>query len=574
MGYILKDKKGNTLAKLIQFVATDEQVNVAITQYLDENGIHLAEGVDLKKMDSNIEENKSGIAGLKESVENLKKAQNNVLLEYKDHFFDNFEYGAIDNETGSTLDNASYARSSDYKKIETGNSVLIANIPEGYQCAYYFYDPDQKFQGATEWMQPSDVYQISESQVGWYVKSSIYSSNKIDLHAINIILAGSAVNDIINALKENNGKQDLLGEEDLSTADQLELNVTKAAIESSYNSNCALIPFFTDLHISCTANQTASEIAKSAAKIKRHLACYNVLSESIKADLVVYGGDYLNNSAQTNKQTALEAHKAVRLLMDKTVSLCPAVVGKGNHDDNTMYTDYKNGYVNSDTLYRLVTNKDADSSKRNTDYLEKSYGYYDIPNKKIRVFMLNSDDVPTNLDESTNKLTYGGQNTSGFSQDQLQFVADNLVFKESGWQVLFFSHHPLMAFVDDDTEAKGYTCNGVVQNNGGKAMLDLLSAFQNKEKGTLKNSVVDFEISVTYDFTENKSNTIIASVCGHTHVYCHKLKDGIHYIATRAILGHPTYQYISTSYYIVIDRKKRTIKLIANGDGEDYQYEY
>lgn len=30
----------------------------------------------------------------------------------------------------------------------------------------------------------------------------------------------------------------------------------------------------------------------------------------------------------------------------------------------------------------------------------------------------------------------------------------------------------------------------------------------------------------------------------------------------------------STSYYIVVDQKKRSLQLLANGDGEDYAYEY
>lgn len=47
MGKVFKDKQGNVIAKLLQFVATDAQVNRAITDYLDKNGITLAEGVDL-----------------------------------------------------------------------------------------------------------------------------------------------------------------------------------------------------------------------------------------------------------------------------------------------------------------------------------------------------------------------------------------------------------------------------------------------------------------------------------------------------------------------------------------------
>ena len=106
--------------------------------------------------------------------------------------------------------------------------------------------------------------------------------------------------------------------------------------------------------------------------------------------------------------------------------------------------------------------------------------------------MLNSDDVPTSV-TSDNKLLYGGQNNSGFSQEQIRFVAD---------------HHPLKTFVNGDAEASGYSCSGVTATHGGQAMLDLITAFKNKEKGTVKNVIANFEISVDYDFTQNQSNII------------------------------------------------------------------
>ena len=573
MGITFKDKQGNTIAKLLQFVATDSQVNAAITKYLDENGISLAEGVDLKKMDKDIRQNTTEIDGLKELVAETQKAQTNILLQYKDYFLHDFEAGYIDDKTGVNTSALGYIRSAGFAKIDVTDSVLIANMPEGYICAYYFYNAQKEFQGATSWMTPTDVYKISDSQVGWYVRAIIHCSNSVDPDAINIILAGSAVSDILEKFAEDNKKTNLLGENELSTADKLELNITKAAIKPSYDANSVIISFFTDLHITCPTGKSVEEIAASAAKIRRHLAGYNILSEEIPVDLCVYGGDYLNNSSQTNKETALNGHAAVRSLINQTNSEIPVIIGKGNHDDNTMYTDYKNGYVNSNQIYETLAGKDAKLSHRDTDHLEKMYGYYDIPNKKIRVFMLNSDDVPTSVSKD-NKLSYGGQNNSGFSQEQLKFVADNLAFKEEGWQVLFFSHHPLKTFDNEDTEADGYTCSGVTASHGGAALLELLAAFKNRQKGTLKNSITDFNISVDYDFTENKSDTIIASICGHTHVYCHKETEGIHFIATRAIMGHPTYSYISTSYYILIDRIHRTIKLIADGDGNDYEYEY
>nr|WP_295264046.1 metallophosphoesterase [uncultured Blautia sp.] len=573
MGKVFKDKQGNVITKLLQFVATDAQVNQAITDYLDKNGVTLAEGVDLVKMASELSQALTDINGIKDSVTGLQQAQTNVLLQYCDHFIDSFEVGYIDNTTGADIGDASYIRSSEFGKLQIKNTALIISMPEGYRCALYFYNGNKEFQGATQWMSDSDTYKINDSQIGWYVRCVVYSNKKIEIDAINIILAGDTVAEILDRVTQTQSSSKLLGESELSSSDKLELNITKASLQSVCDVNSVIIPFLTDLHITCTEGKTPEDMAKEAVKIRRHIACYNLLAQEFDFDLCVYGGDYLNNSSQTNKATALNGHKAVRSLMDAADSSIPSIVGKGNHDDNTMYTDYKNGYVDSRNLYKFVTGKDARKSQRDAEYLERSYGCFDIPNKKVRVFMLNSDDVPTSV-TADNKLLYGGQNNSGFGQEQIRFVAEHLMFEENGWQVIFFSHHPLKSFANADTEASGYTCSGVTSTHGGKAMLDLITAFKNKEKGSVKNAVADFEVSVEYDFTSNKSNTVIASICGHTHVYCHKQEEGIHYIATRAVLGHPTYNYISTSSYIVINRKARTLHLIANGDGDDYTYEY
>lgn len=576
MAYNLITKDGQVLAKILQFVATDEQVNAAVTQYLHENGISLAEGIDLKKLSGTVAKNSSEIIGLKESVSDIKKAQTNILLEYKDHFLPSWERGYINEITGVDTGDTAYARSNGYQKITSGDTVLISGCPSGYTCAFYFYDTDKKFVGASEMLPANGTYKIQSSQIGWYVRAVVYAAN-IDLDAINIIFAGSAVSKLLEQAASEQESSILLGEEELDSAGKLELNVTKASIEAALNANCALIAFETDLHIGCPSGQNTDTIAKAATKIRRQLAAYNSIAKAYPVDLCVYGGDYLNNSSQTNKETAMEALKAVRLLVDQTAG-APIIITKGNHDDNTMYTDYKNGYISIDSLYKTLTNKNSTMAVRNADYLEMSYGYYDIPNKKIRVFILNTLDLPTELDEDTNKLAYSAQNDSGFRQDQLQFVADHLQFSEKGWQVMFFCHHPMIPFEKETTEANGYSVSGkggcVLAAHGSQAMLDIIGAFVTGTKGIVTNTTQDFETSVSYDFTKNRSNTVIACVYGHTHVVCHKIVDGIHHIATRAVYGHPTYKYVSTGNYFVVDRKNRVLKLIANGDGDDYEFAY
>lgn len=277
MGKVFKDKQGNVIAKLLQFVATDAQVNQAITDYLDKNGITLAEGVDLKRMSSDLSKTLSDVDGIKEAMSDLQQAQTNVLLQYKDHFIDTFEAGYIDDKTGTDTEVAGYIRSVGLQKIQTQNSVLIVNAPTGYQYAWYFYDENQKYQGATQWMTKTDAYRITDSQVGWYVRCVMYSSGTLSIDAIDIILAGSAVTDILDQLMEQQGSSELLGEEVLSSADKLELNVTKASLQSVCDVNCIVIPFLTDLHITCTAGKTPEELAEGATKIRRHIACYNLL---------------------------------------------------------------------------------------------------------------------------------------------------------------------------------------------------------------------------------------------------------------------------------------------------------
>ena len=581
MGYNFTTKDGVVIAKLLQFVATDEQVNTAITNYLHKNGISLAEGIDLVKMNTNVGKNTSEISGLKETISDLQKAQTNILLEYKDHFFVSWEKGYINDTTGKDTGDTAYLRSVGYQKITSGDTVLISGNPAGYLCAFYFYDANKNFVGASAMLPPDGFYKIQNSQVGWYVRAVVYAST-INTEEVNIIYAGSAISKMLEQVAAPSQGKTLLGEDELDSAGKLELNVTKAAIEAAWNPNTALIAFLTDLHINCPSGQDAESIAKSATKIRRQLAAYNSISSAYPVDLCVYGGDYLNNSSQTPKTVALEALKAVRMLIDQTEG-APVIVAKGNHDDNTMYTDYKNGFVSIETLYKILSNKDSEKANRNADYLEMSYGYYDIPNKKIRVFILNTLDIPTTLDEATNKLTYSAQNDSGFRQEQLQFVADHLQISEKGWQVIFFCHHPMLAFTKDEAEPSNNSKpTGAVSGKGGvvvpahgsQAMLDIIQGFVKSTKGTVTNTTQDFEASVTFDYTNNGSNTVIACIYGHTHVKYHKIVDGINHIAARAVYGHPTFDFVSTGNYFIVDRKNRTLKLIANGDGDDYEFTY
>lgn len=315
---------------------------------------------------------------------------------------------------------------------------------------------------------------------------------------------------------------------------------------------------------------------QSSSKIQKYLSRYNSVSKECKVDMLVFGGDYLDNSKDTDKETATASLKYLGALMKRTRADAPRFVIKGNHDDNTMHLDVKNGVVNDEERFAILSDIDQDKTQRDADNIQKTYGYYDIPNKKIRVFMLNTIDIPQVLDEDNNSINYAGQHITGFSQSQLQFVADHLKFQEAGWQVILFSHHPISNDLFEYEFANNQRA-GVTPEHGGDSMVEILNAFKECTAGTCECTTKDFESSVSYDFTDNKSNTIIANVHGHIHSSgVNKFGNDIYAVSTRAIFGHPSYaNWINDcAIYLVINRKERKLYCISDGYGEDIELEY
>lgn len=348
---------------------------------------------------------------------------------------------------------------------------------------------------------------------------------------------------------------------ELTEEETAELESTISDLKSLKTANTSVIAFLTDLHIG-TGTPT---------KIKKAVYGYNSIADSVKTDLLLYGGDYMDNNPTTTKAQALSMFTNLRSVLSLADDTCPAAVIKGNHDDNTMYTDYINGLVNEESFWSALGNIDDDRTVRNAGCIEDCYGYYDIPNQKIRVFYVNTVDLPQTLNEVTNTVNYKGQWDTGISVKQLQFIADHLKFDTAGWRVMVFSHHPIM---HDITIENG--C-GVQADRGGAALLDLLDKFnQTKEAGSITVTGTGFTGTVSYDFSKNDDCKMIACVNGHTHRDNVEIFNESYFcISTRAVYGHPSYDgHISSSAYFVVDRNNDKLHLLYNGDGEENVFDY
>lgn len=535
---------------------------------------------DIPRLEKAIRSNKNSIAGLISTINGMEM-NTNILFNYDTNFFEEFENGEISWENGSNVNDgiAIFARSKSYKKVNSDDMVFVANIPSTALHSYYSYSYNSDT-GEYVWEKASDWYSanaVFKPEKGVYYKCLIYDPEKVVPDEVRIVLCDNQVSGLLDQIASQYGNDpdtDLLDEQ-LSNEENTELKTTIESIRNAWNSNAVLIGFHTDLHIAC--DRSEENLQQYSTKIQKYLSRYNSISKECKVDALIFGGDYLNNSSTTDKETAMFSLNYLGKLIQRTRADAPRFVIKGNHDDNTMYVDVNNGLINDEERFAIISDIDQDRVYRDADNIHKSYGYYDVPNKKVRIFMLNTVDIPQVLDTENNSINYNGQHDTGFSEAQLQYVADHLKFDEAGWQVILFSHHP----ISNDLFNYEFGNNqkaGVDPDHGGNSMVEILNAFKSGKSGKCECTTKDFESNVEYDFSNNKSNTIIANVHGHIHAFgVNKFGDDIPAISTRAVFGHPSYTSKGANdcaSYIVINRKEKKLYCISDGYGEDIEVEY
>lgn len=544
-----------------QTVSLTYQPQMGVSQRLDSAEETVATFQEKSKI---IDTHTIDISALRAAVESLSKQNANVLVSCEDDFFPNTEFGEISWETGLDSGSSTYfLRSIGYRGVDTAKGYFAVSTDDSNTIvSFYKYSKDAdgnyQFISSCDWLYDGGTVKCEK---GYSYRMLAHNPNGITPGSVKVALTSDIISSIIDAIAVPGSN--LLNDE-LTAADILEYEKTIETIRGITEShpNSAVICFPTDLHLTVSAN--VDTCYNNNKYLRTMLTRYNKIVSSVNIDLTVFGGDYLCNSSATNKETAIGSLKALKRMLDMLSQEPPIAVVKGNHDDNTMYKDYVNGYVNDNDRWSALLNKDASKTIRNADNIQKGYGYYDIPNRKIRVFYLNSCDVPTVLDAENNSLSYPAQQIAGMQNEQLNFLANHLYFAEEGWQVILFSHHDPNKFIKS-----AY---------GGKMLMDILEAFTTKNSGTIVNEQKDFESSVTFDYSANKSNTIIAFISGHTHYDTRSVVNGIQYIslvATSGGLGNYVYSETKAGRYvnyIVIDRESRKLTFIKDGTDPDSPY--
>lgn len=231
---------------------------------------------------------------------------------------------------------------------------------------------------------------------------------------------------------------------------------------------------------------------------KTHTLFAQYAAGQFKADFIADLGDIGLDMNQDESQARLRMEISRRLYKNSPV---PILFALGNHDHNLsgffvtnkLFGKTFNGWTKSRGV-KLVTGPNED------------YGYYDLPEKKCRVFFLNSSD----------------EDYYGYSIEQLQFLADNLRLPE-GYSALVVEHFCVYAKIGywktyADTRAKR-----------DELMMKILEDFVAGAKGT--------EEDVTWDFTENKGTSFVGLFCGDSHFDNQAYVNGVYYIITQGYGG-------------------------------------
>lgn len=219
------------------------------------------------------------------------------------------------------------------------------------------------------------------------------------------------------------------------------------------------------------------------------------------ADLGDIGFDRDKKWKPSTKEAALHRLEAqVNLYKDFPL---PVLFAMGNHDSGRAYGSFFSELKMTAEEYGALFN--GMIKRRGTPLVTgpgDDYGYYDVPEKKCRVFFLNTSD----------------SGEIGYSAEQLSFLADHLRMPENYCAVILqhICIHPTIGKwrpVRASTIPNGDLC------------IKILSDFIQGTKGGSEN--------ISWDFSSNKGTSLAGVISGHSHFNNQAVIDGINFVITQ-----------------------------------------
>lgn len=298
------------------------------------------------------------------------------------------------------------------------------------------------------------------------------------------------------------------------------------------------------------------------------------LAGGLSSDFIVCGGDISFNG---KKPAVLAAQQEI--IAGLGSSGCPLLPVKGNHDDNSIVDFYQHpdgvgNVIFPEESFEMGFRQLEGKASFDEGNHAGMYYFYDIPEKKTRIVILNAIDIPYQITDQGN-LRYSGQFKYAFSERQLQWVAHKALrfsgpAEGMGWRVLLFSHVPIL-------QDGIYGMDHGVTND--KVMWGILKAFKNGTAYRSEPTTGDLAQSVDVDFSRQGRGNLVACFFGHVHFDQSLEKDGITLVTNLNAMTQQDFEeaparmagtHTETAFdFVTVDFADKTIHMVRFGAGED-----
>lgn len=238
---------------------------------------------------------------------------------------------------------------------------------------------------------------------------------------------------------------------------------------------------------------------------------------------------------------------------------------EGNHDRNVVSprltkTEFYNG------VYRQTKSENIVWGSK-----ENAYYYRDFPPYKIRVVVLNVYEHMYDNDKYD-------EGKCGYSNTQLEWLANTALQTSEGWSVIVLTH--------DSPMEMDY--NGAANQNNAKQLIQILEAFKSGSNTVVqytdtRNSGI-FSVNVTTAFST--PGTLIAVLSGHAHYDDAKKVNGINYVqivcayidVAEDFSGYKNRPALSSKAYAfdigIVNTAEKSFQLKRIGYGNDRNFTY
>lgn len=302
----------------------------------------------------------------------------------------------------------------------------------------------------------------------------------------------NALKPISDLMNELNALDEVTIEVDGGTMEPFKTSLSSFKNTINNNSGVARIALLQDIHYQRAP--FSGEYGEATTRGLIHIQHVGTLKDVL--DLAVYNGD--NVHGREAKSNTINRIKQLINTHQLAFDDLPTMWTIGNHDDNNIYFI---GDARNENILTL-------SELENAFEINKTYGYRDFEDKKLRVIVLDSFENPEIIGKD-GLPKYTRDYSSVFSANQLTWLSKTLEVP-TGYSVIAFTHVP----------PEGY-CNNEPYNDyrnvNHDLMLGLFNAFVEGTSYTASGTNTDYPAQVNVDYSNQGKGNLIGIVTGHEH---------------------------------------------------------